>query len=81
MSLPDEQARALVNAKHFLLDLCVPGKIKRIPSEVRQMARCLVKHYPCSWDLPRLVNDKFSMRQMERHEEKYRQQFWDQVHK
>jgi hypothetical protein len=38
MSTPLEQARAIAQARHFLSELCVPGKIKRVPSEVRREA-------------------------------------------
>jgi hypothetical protein len=31
MSTPLEQARAIAMARHFLSELCVPGKIKRVP--------------------------------------------------
>ena len=38
MSTPLEQARAIAQARHFLSELCAPGKIKRVPSEVRREA-------------------------------------------
>ena len=55
MSTPVEQARAIASARRFLLDLCIPGKIKRVPRAVRLEARARVKHMPMSWDLPRIV--------------------------
>lgn len=79
MSLPCEQSRSLARTRQFLLDLCVPGKIKRIPREVRHIARCLVKHYPCSWDLPRVVQDQFAMQQMQRQEDEYSKKFWGDI--
>jgi hypothetical protein len=79
MSLPFEQARALARARQFLLDLCVPGKIKRIPREVRLAARAVVKHYPCSWDLDRMITDDAAMNHMQSLEEDYRKEFWKEL--
>ena len=78
MSTPCEQARAIAQARRFLLDLCVPGKIKRVSREVRLEARARVKHLPMSWDLPRIVEDEVAMEGMEKMEEFYRQQFWEE---
>jgi len=78
MSLPTEQARAIVQARRFLLDLCIPGKIKKIPRAVRQEARARVKHMPMSWDLPRIVADEIAMEGMEKMEEWHRKQFWEE---
>lgn len=52
MTLPDERTYAVTNTRQFLLDLAC-GKIKRIPSEVRQMARSLLRHYPGHFDMHR----------------------------
>ena len=79
MSLPFEQARALARARQFLLDLCVPGKIKRIPREVRQAARAVVRHYPCSWDLDRVISDDDAMNHMQSLEDDYRKEFWKEL--
>jgi hypothetical protein len=76
MSLPAEQARALVSARQFLFDLCVPGKIKKVPRAVRLEARARVKHFPMSWDLERIVADDVAMNHMEEMEEHHRKQFW-----
>jgi hypothetical protein len=78
MSTPAEQARAIASARRFLLDLCIPGKIKRVSREVRLEARARVKHLPMSWDLPRIVEDDLAMEGMEKMEEFYRQRFWEE---
>jgi hypothetical protein len=78
MSTPCEQARAIASARRFLLDLCIPGKIKRVSREVRLEARARAKHLPMSWDLPRIVEDEVAMKGMEKMEEFYRQQFWEE---
>lgn len=50
MTLPDERTRAVMNTRQFLLALAC-GEIKRIPSEVRAMARSLLRHYPGEFDM------------------------------
>ena len=79
MSTPLEQARAIAQARHFLSELCVPGKIRRIPPEVRREARNLIKHMPMSWDLPRIVNEEGALDHMQEIEEYYRKQFWEEI--
>ena len=75
MSLPYEQARALAQARHCLSELCVPGRWKRVPREVRREAQNRLKHFPLSWDLPRIVADNRAMQQMEDTEQYYYDQF------
>ena len=79
MSTPLEQARAIAQARHFLSELCVPGKIKRIPREVRCEARNRLKHMPMSWDLPRIVNEEGALDRMQEIEDYYRKQFWEEI--
>jgi hypothetical protein len=79
MSTPLEQARANAMARHFLSELCVPGKIKRIPSDVRLEARTRLKHMPMSWDLERIVAEPGALENMAKIEEHYRQVFWEDV--
>jgi len=50
MTLPCERTRAVINAREFLVQLCC-GEIKRIPSEVRDRARRILRHYPSPVDL------------------------------
>ena len=79
MSLPYEQARAIATARHFLSELCIPGKWKRVPREVRREARSRLKHMPMSWDLPRIVNEEGALDHMQEIEEYYRKQLWEDV--
>ena len=81
MSLPYEQARAIATARHFLSELCIPGKWKRVPREVRREARNRLKHMPMSWDLPRIVNEDGALDHMQEIEEYYRNQFWEDAKK
>lgn len=55
MTLPDERYRALERTEQFMIDLCNPRKYPRVPREVRDRARSLLRHYPSGWDLERLA--------------------------
>jgi hypothetical protein len=55
MTLPDERYRALKNAEQFLLELCDPKKTPKVPSEVRDRARGVLRHYPTNFDMGRLA--------------------------
>jgi hypothetical protein len=46
MTLPYERKNAVVNTERFLLDLSNPRITPRIPKEIRDRARSLLKHYP-----------------------------------
>ena len=79
MSLPSEQALAMTRAVQFLSDLLSPRKTPRVPRAVRQEASRRLKHFPRSYDLERMVADKFAMQQMEEAEAYYRKQFWGET--
>jgi hypothetical protein len=79
MSLPSEQALAMTRAVQFLSDLLSPRKTPRVPRAVRQEASRRLKHFPRSYDLERMVADKFAMQQMEEAEAHYRKQFWGET--
>ena len=51
MTMPDERTRAVEQVKEFLYDLINSRKTKRVPSEIRQRASDLLKHYPGQFDL------------------------------
>ena len=51
MTLPCERTNAVLNVERFLMDLCNPKKTPRVPSEVRDRARSLIKHYPRKFDM------------------------------
>ena len=46
MTLPYERTNAIQNTELFLLELMDPKKTPRVPKEIRQRARSLLKHYP-----------------------------------
>lgn len=46
MTLPEEEARAIAMTRTFLYALLDPKQTPRVPREVRQKARRVLKHYP-----------------------------------
>ena len=46
MTLPVERKHAVKNTERFLLDLSNPRITPRIPKEIRDRARSLLRHYP-----------------------------------
>ncbi len=50
MTLPDERVRAVNYTREFLVKLA-SREIKRVPDEVREEARRLLKHYPYDFDM------------------------------
>ena len=53
MTLPDERYRAVVQTQQFLQDLCNSAATPRVPREIRQRARSLLRHFPSDYDLDR----------------------------
>ena len=51
MTLPDERYRAVLYAEEFLRAISDPQITKRIPKEIRQRARGVLRHYPSVWDM------------------------------
>ena len=46
MTIPVERKHAVKNTEQFLKDLMDPKKTPRVPGEIRNRARGLLKHYP-----------------------------------
>ena len=51
MTLPDERYRAVLYAEEFLRALSDSSITKRVPKELRQRARGILRHYPNTWDM------------------------------
>ena len=63
MTLPDERYRALKNGEQFLLDLCDPKVTPKVPSQVRDRARSILRHFPTKFDIECIADnmpDRFS---------------------
>jgi hypothetical protein len=76
MSLPDEQALALVQARQFLVSLCIPQETPKVPRSIRIQASHRLKHFPMSWDWDRIVDDQLAMEQATKAEEYYLKKVW-----
>lgn len=53
MTLPDERYRAVIQTAKFLKALSHSSETKRVPLQIRQQARTLLRHYPSDWDMER----------------------------
>jgi len=53
MTMPDERYRAVLYAEEFLRALSDSNITKRVPKELRQRARGILRHYPNTWDMQR----------------------------
>lgn len=51
MTLPDERYRAVLYAEEFLRAISDPNITKRVPKELRQRARGILRHYPSAWEM------------------------------
>jgi hypothetical protein len=49
MTLPFEEKRSVNYTRQFLYDLLVPGETPRVPKEIRDRARSLLRHYPAEY--------------------------------
>lgn len=56
MTLPYERKHAVKNTERFLLDLSNPRITPRIPKEIRDRARSLLKHYPTGLNMEEASN-------------------------
>jgi len=48
MTLPDERYRAVVQTQKFLIELL---NTPRIPRNIKDGARSMLRHYPSEWDM------------------------------
>lgn len=57
MTIASERTRAVNYTYDFLCDLLDPSKTPRVPKEIRQQARSLLRHYPSRWDMEMAVQE------------------------
>ena len=60
MTLPHEEYQSLVAVKNFLYDLMNPAHTKNVPSEIRERASRLIKHFPMQHRLNEIYADHIS---------------------
>lgn len=51
MTVPIERTNAVVWTGDFLYDLIDPKKTPRVPKDVRERAKRLLRHYPSAYDM------------------------------
>lgn len=51
MTLPDERYRSLVQTKKFLYALMNASETPRVPKDIRNRARSLLRHFPDDYHL------------------------------
>jgi hypothetical protein len=57
MTLPYEEYHSLVATKNFLYDLLNPAHTPKVPSEVRERAERVLKHFPMQHRLNEIYKD------------------------
>lgn len=62
MTLPFEEKRAINYTRQFLFDLLIPGKTPRVPKQIRDRAKSLLRHYPADYRVDEIMpEEQFSM--------------------
>ena len=54
MTIPSERTRAIAQTRQFLLDILY--KYKRVPKEVKTIAKSCLRHFPTYIDIEGLAN-------------------------
>jgi hypothetical protein len=62
MTLPFEEKRTINYTRQFLYDLLVPSQTPRVPKEIRDRARSLLRHYPAEYRVDDIMpEEQFGM--------------------
>jgi hypothetical protein len=59
MTLPDEERRALIYARDFLVSLLDPKKTPKVPKKIRQEAYQRLRHYPSDYRINELYANEY----------------------
>lgn len=57
MTMPDERYRAMVEGLKLIEDLLIPQVTPRVPGDIRERARWIMRHHPNAYDLEQIAND------------------------
>jgi len=55
--MPDERYRAMVEGLKLIEDLLIPQVTPRVPGDVRERARWIMRHYPSQYELERMADN------------------------
>jgi hypothetical protein len=56
MTMPDERYRAMVEGLKLIEDLLIPQVTPRVPGDVRERARWIMRHHPSQRELVQLAS-------------------------
>jgi len=51
MTMPDERYRAMLEGMRLIEDLLIPQVTPRVPGQIRERARWIMRHYPNRFEL------------------------------
>ena len=55
MTMPNERYRAMLEGMRLIEDLLIPQVTPRVPGNIRERARWIMRHHPSQSDLERLA--------------------------
>jgi hypothetical protein len=55
MTMPDERYRAMVEGLKLIEDLLIPQVTPRVPGDIRERARWIMRHHPSAGELAHLA--------------------------
>lgn len=58
MTLPFEEKRAINYTRKFLLDLTDPRETPRVPKDIRERAKSLLRHYPYEYRVDEIMPEE-----------------------
>ncbi len=70
MTMPDERYRAMLEGMRLIEDLLIPQVTPRVPGQIRERARWIMRHYPSAYDLEQIANavpEKLSTKNFQGH--------------
>jgi hypothetical protein len=53
--MPDERYRAMVEGLKLIEDLLIPQVTPRVPGDIRERARWIMRHHPSAYELTQLA--------------------------
>ncbi len=70
MTMPDERYRAMLEGMRLIEDLLIPQVTPRVPGNIRERARWIMRHYPNQFELEQIANavpDKLATKDFQGH--------------
>lgn len=67
MTVPIERKNAVIQTEKFLMDLANPKVTPRVPKDIREEARRLLRHYPSKFDMDTIAAREDGRSEVVRH--------------